>query len=153
MSGVGLTVIANVLGIPGHPAADGVTVIVAITGVLPVLVAVKAFISPVPLAARPIDVLLFVQLKVVPVTAPVNVIEVVVEPLHNAWFTGWFTSGLGFTVIVNVLGVPGQPVGSDGVTVIVDVTGVLPVLVAGKAFIFPVPLAAKPIEVLLFVQL
>jgi hypothetical protein len=40
----------------------GVTVIVAVTTVVPLLVAIKDAISPVPLAARPIEGLLFVQL-------------------------------------------------------------------------------------------
>ena len=37
--------------------ADGVTVMVDISGVVPVLLEVKAGISPVPLPARPIAVL------------------------------------------------------------------------------------------------
>jgi hypothetical protein len=150
--GVGFTVIVNVCGVPGHPAADGVTVIVAVIGVLVVLTAVKAGIFPLPLATKPIEVLLFVQLKIEPVTDPVNVIAFVVAPLHRIWLAGCTTLGVGFTVIVNVLGAPGQP-DAEGVTVIVAVTGVLLLLMAVKAGIFPLPLAAKPIEVLLFVQL
>jgi len=80
--GVGLTVIVNVCAAPGHPAADGVTVIVAVTGALVKLIAVNAGIFPLPLAAKPIAVLLFVQLKVVPLTAPEKVIRLVVAPLH-----------------------------------------------------------------------
>ena len=52
----------NVTGAPLQPLADGVTVIVAVTAVVPVLIAVNAPIFPEPLAASPIDVLLFVQL-------------------------------------------------------------------------------------------
>jgi len=44
----------------------GVTNIVAVTGNVVALVAVKAGRLPVPLAARPIDGVLFVQLNVVP---------------------------------------------------------------------------------------
>ena len=40
---------------------DGVTVIVAVTGTTPVFVAVKDDISPVPLAARPMLMLLLFQ--------------------------------------------------------------------------------------------
>ena len=80
--GVGLTVMVNVWAAPGQPAADGVTVIVAVTGVLVKLMAVNAGIFPLPLAAKPIAVLLFVQLKVVPLTAPEKVIRLVVAPLH-----------------------------------------------------------------------
>ena len=54
-------------------------------------------------------------------------------------------------MIVKVCGVPGQPL-PVGVTVIVAVIGVVPVLVAVKLAIFPVPFAAKPIAVLLLVH-
>ena len=81
--GVGLTVMVKIFGMPGQPAADGVTVIVAVTGALDALMAVKAIIFPLPDAASPIDVLLFVQLKVVPLTAPEKFIALVVEALHK----------------------------------------------------------------------
>ena len=80
---IGFTVIVNVCGVPVQPTADGVTVIVAVTGALVKLIAVKAAIFPLPVAARPIEVLLFVQLKDVPLTAPAKVIAFVVAPLHN----------------------------------------------------------------------
>ena len=73
----------NVCAAPGQPAADGVTVIVAVTGAVPVLIAANAGIFPLPDAAKPIDVLLFVQLKVLPPTAPEKVIRLVVAPLHK----------------------------------------------------------------------
>jgi hypothetical protein len=60
--GAGFTVIMNVIGAPVQPFAVGVTVIVATTGVVPALIAVNEGISPVPLAASPIDGVLFVQL-------------------------------------------------------------------------------------------
>jgi hypothetical protein len=71
--GVGLTVIVNVIGAPVQEApalVEGVTVIVATTGVVLALVAVKAAMLPVPDAARPIDGALFVQENVVPGTDP-----------------------------------------------------------------------------------
>jgi hypothetical protein len=52
----------NTCGVPPQPPATGVTVIVDIMIVAPVLVAVNAGILPVPLAATPIDGALFVQL-------------------------------------------------------------------------------------------
>ena len=53
---------------------EGVTVIVAVIGALVLLVAVNEEILPVPLAARPIAVLLLVQLYTVLVTKdPPNV--------------------------------------------------------------------------------
>lgn len=61
----------------------GVTVIVETIGALVVLIAVKLAISPIPLAARPIDVVLFVQLNTVPGTAPVKLTAVVEELLHT----------------------------------------------------------------------
>ena len=88
----------------------------------------------------------------VPLTVPVKFIALVAAPLHKAWLGGRATSGVGFTVMVNICGKPVQPF-ADGVTVIVAVTGALVILTALKAGIFPVPLAANPIEVLLFVQL
>ena len=57
ITGVGLTVIVKVFGVPTQltpPLVNvGVTVIVATTGKKPVLIAVKAAILPAPAAARP----------------------------------------------------------------------------------------------------
>ena len=61
----------KVIGVPAQPFAEGVTVIVAVIGALVMLVAVNAAILPVPLAAKPIDVVLFVQEYVVPETLKV----------------------------------------------------------------------------------
>lgn len=58
---VGFTVMVNDSGVPVHPFAVGVTVMVATSGAVPVLVAVNEGRLPVPLAARPIDGLLFAQ--------------------------------------------------------------------------------------------
>ena len=70
------------MGFPEHPLADGVTVMVAVAVVEPVLVAVKEGTLPDPLDARPIEVLLLVQVKVVPDTAPLNEMTEVVAPLQ-----------------------------------------------------------------------
>ena len=158
--GVGLTVIVNVIGAPVQVTPPfvnvGVTVIVATCGVVPGFVAVKLAMLPVPLAARPMLVLLFVQLNVVPATAPAKVIAVVVAPLQSVWFATAFTVGVGLTVIVNVIGVPVQvtpPLVNTGVTVIVATTGAAVLFIAVKLAMCPVPLAASPILVLLLVQL
>jgi hypothetical protein len=45
----------NDKGVPTHPFAVGVTVMVAITVVVPALVAVKDGIFPAPLPASPMD--------------------------------------------------------------------------------------------------
>lgn len=66
--GVGFTVIVNVLTGPVHPLAVAVTDIVAVTGVVPLLVAVNAGIFPEPLVPKPIFALL-VQVKVAPAVA------------------------------------------------------------------------------------
>jgi hypothetical protein len=58
----------------------GVTVIVAVTGALVKFVAVKEAMLPVPLAAKPIEVLLFVQSNTVPATDPENATAVVAPP-------------------------------------------------------------------------
>ena len=102
--GVGLTVIVKVRGVPVQVTPPlvklGVTVIVAVTGVVPVFTPTKEAMSPVPLAASPIEVVLLVQLYTVPVTAPLNDTAVVLAPLQTVWLATVFTVGVGLTVIV-----------------------------------------------------
>lgn len=65
-------------------------------------------------------------------------------------------TGVGLTVMVNVVAVPVQVTPllvKLGVMLIVAVTGVEPVLMAEKDKILPVPLDAKPMDGVLFVQL
>ena len=58
--------------------------IVAVTGALVLLIAVKLGTLPVPAAARPMLILLFVQLYVVPAPVlPVIVTAVVAVPLQT----------------------------------------------------------------------
>jgi hypothetical protein len=83
IDGEGLTVIVKVCTEPVHPLAVGVTVIVAVTEVVPGLVAVNAAMFPVPVAASPIEVLLLLQLKIVPLTDPVKLTAVVDVPLQT----------------------------------------------------------------------
>jgi hypothetical protein len=149
------TVIVNVVDTPIQPAAVfGVTVIVAVTAVGVVLIAVKLGILPVPLDAKPILGVLLVQLNVVPATVLVKFIAAVDNPVHSVWFGTTPTVAVGFTIMVNVLATPTQPVlVTTGVTVIVAVTGALVVLTAVNTGILPVPVAAKPILGVLLVQL
>ena len=77
---------------------------------VPPFVAVKEAISPVPLAARPIEVRLFVQLYTVPGTAPEKATAVVDPLLQITWFEIAFTVAVGLTVTVNVVAVPVQVV-------------------------------------------
>lgn len=148
------TVIVKVLATPTQPAAEfGVTVIVAVTAVGVLFTATKLGIFPVPEAAKPILGVLFVQLYVtVPVVGLLKVMAVVDCPAHSVWLATVLTTAVGFTVIVNVMAVPGQPA-ATGVTVMVAVTGALVVFVAVKLAIFPVPEAASPMLGVLFVQL
>ena len=73
-------VIVNVFAVPVHPFAVGVTVIVEAIGEVVAFVAVKEGILPKPLAARPIAVLLFVHVNVVPLTGPEKLVIDVVAP-------------------------------------------------------------------------
>lgn len=58
---VGTTVMVKLTGTPAQPAAVGVTVIVPLIGKAVAFVATKLGILPVPDAAKPIAVLLFVH--------------------------------------------------------------------------------------------
>lgn len=145
-SGVGFTVIVYVRGVPVHPFAAGVTEIVAVTAAVPVFTAVKEGIVAVdPLAASPMEGLELVHANVVPVVVLVHVAAGTVAPLHTVLLAGTVTFGVGFTVMVYVAGEPVHPA-SVGVTIIVAVTGAVPVLVAVKAGVLLVPLAASPMD-------
>src|ERR1051325_2072058 len=88
--GGGLTVMVRLLVGPVQSTPRlrkwGVTVTVAATAVVPPLVTVKAGMSPVPLAASPMVVLLLTQVKEVPV--PEKLIFVVAPPLQTVWLAG-----------------------------------------------------------------
>jgi hypothetical protein len=155
----------NVIAVPTQltPALlyVGVTVMVAITGAVVALVATNDPILPEPLAANPIEGVLFTQLKTtllppLPLLGLTKAIAVVDEPLHKTWLAIAFTVAVGFTVILKVVGRPVQLTPllvNVGVTVIVATTGVVVTLVATKVGILPVPLAAMPMDGALFVQL
>jgi len=102
---------------------------------------------PLPLAARPIEELSFVQVK-----SPVAEIDVLV-PTQTVWLPLVVTAGVGFTVTSKAVGAPLQVALAlvyTGVTVIVPTFCVVELLfVPVKADILPVPLAASPIVVLL----
>jgi hypothetical protein len=84
---------------------------VAVTGAVVLFTAVNELMFPVPLAARPIEGVLFAQLKTILLPPPMvlgllNVITAVDAVLHNTWLATAFTIAVGFTVIVNVLATP-----------------------------------------------
>jgi len=62
----------KLIGSPLQLLETGVTSIFAVMGILVPLVKVKLLILPTPLAANPMDVLVFVQLYCVPGTTPEN---------------------------------------------------------------------------------
>ena len=82
-TGVGLTVMVNICDAPVQLFADGVTVIVAVFIEAVAFVAVNAAMLPEPLAPRPIDASLFVQLLVVPATELLKLIADVKVLLHT----------------------------------------------------------------------
>jgi hypothetical protein len=86
--GVGLIVNVKILAGPGHPLAVGITEIVAVTVALVAFMALKDGILSLPPVGRPIEILLLVQVKVVPLTKPAKLIPVVGAPLHTTWLAG-----------------------------------------------------------------
>ena len=91
----------------------------------------------------------------VPLTAPVKLIADMAVFLQTVWSAMVLTVGIGLTLMINDLEEEAQtgPPGKVGVTVIVAINGLVPVFVAVKEGIFPVPLAARPIAVLSLTQL
>jgi hypothetical protein len=109
----------------------------------------------VPLVCIPVipDGATAVQLIVVFEVALVRDTAVLDVPEQMAWLPAEnATTGAGFTVMVNVFGMPLQPFAA-GVTVIVALIGAVPLFTAVNAGISPVPDAARPMEGVLFVQL
>jgi hypothetical protein len=143
-------------GVPWQPLAAGVTVNVTVTGVLVVLVK-SPVILPDPFAPMPVTatVLSLVQLNVVPLTAALKAIWVIVAPEQIVCDNGVATAapGVGFTTTVVVIGMPEQPF-AVGVIVNVTVTGALEVFINAPLKL-PDPLAAIPVTeaVLFLVQL
>ncbi len=118
---VGLTMMVNVFDDPVQDTPllvkVGVTVIEPVTGEVPEFVAVKDML-PVPLAPRPIAVLLLVQMYVVvPPVLTVLKFRVVNPPLHTAVSLGWLTWPEGLTVTSKLKTVPGHKVGDGPVGV------------------------------------
>jgi len=79
-TGKGFTVMVYVETTPGQLLAEGVTVTVAVTGLKPVLEAVKAGILPVPPAASPMEVFELVHEKTVPGVGLEKLVMAIVAP-------------------------------------------------------------------------
>ncbi len=108
--------------------------------------------SPVPAEGRPMAVLSLVQVNVVPAPTGLETeVNDALTPLQKVWFTMGLTVGVGFTVIEYVNGVPMQAL-AVGTMVIAALIGAIPLLVAVNAGISPIPLAARPMAVLLLVH-
>jgi len=149
----GFTVMVYCFFTPLHPFSVGSTSTVLVIAEAVALVAVKEGVLPVPLAdPKPTAVLLFVHAYVEPDGVDENTDAATVAPLHGVTLVRAPNVGVGFMVIVNVFAVPRQPF-NVGVTDTVP-TMSTPVAFAGAeyAVMSPVPLAAKPVDVLLFVH-
>lgn len=85
--GVGFTMIRKVRANPVQVTPPivfcGVMVMLAMTGAAVGLVATKDGMLPVPVAARPMDGLLLVQLKTVPTTNPLKLMGDEGDPLQT----------------------------------------------------------------------
>jgi len=78
----------------------GVTVILAVAGVVPLLVAVTVEILPDPLLGKPMEVFEFVHPNVPPAGVLAKFEEGTVTLLHTVISAGRVTVGVGLTVIV-----------------------------------------------------
>lgn len=103
----GFTVIVKTPGAPLHPSADGVTVITASIGLIPLLVAVKEGSDPVPFVAKPISVLLLFQLNIALPTLAVKFVTGIPAPLQDKTFGGTINV-IGLVLIVIVIAVVGD---------------------------------------------
>ena len=86
--------------VPGQLFTVGITVMIADIGAVPEFVARKAAMFPVPEAANPIAVLLFVQVNVPPAGVLAKLATGIVAPLQTIMFDGTVTVGVGLTVMV-----------------------------------------------------
>ena len=104
-------------------------------------------------ADNPIAVLLLVQSYTVPATKePLKTTGAVEDPLHRTWSLVGLTDGVGLTAIVATDDEPAQTP-FEGVTVIVAFAVTEDVFVAvNEGVPVPVPDAARPMLVLLLVQ-
>ena len=152
--GTGVTLMVKFCTGPTQLFAVGVTVNTPDIGDVVKLVAVNEAIAP-PLPDNPIpmDVLLFAQVYVVPVTFEVKIsVEVFVFAQTVCEVGVTDIIGVGFTFMVNVLTAPIQ-LAAVGVTVNMPLVCVVPVFVAVNDVIKePLPDAPIPIVVLLFAQ-
>lgn len=158
--GLGRMLMEKLMLVPEQLFETGVTVIKPVMGILYRFVALNAGMEPLPNKGNPISELVFVQLKTVPgtITLPLAVVpmklmgRIVCVPQIAISATG-ATDGIGFTCIVNCIGVPEHPF-VKGTTVISELIGILERFVEVNPAIDPIPLVlAIPVPVLELVQL
>ena len=142
--------IVKVIGDPAQ-VPFSLTVIVATRGEPEVFTAaLKSAIVPDPLAASPIDVLLFVQVTVAPVLV-VKAPTLIRSPEHTTMFGFWVIILSGLIVMVNSSAALTHP--SFVAVTLMFPTISDPVLLAGDVkMISPFPVVAIPIDVLSFVH-
>jgi len=102
ITGEGFTVIVYVVGVPVHEPKAGVIVMVAIVGEGVELVAIKPGTPPLPLAARPMDELLFVHVNVAPAGVLDKLVTGTVSPAQIVMSAGAVAVGVWFTITVVV---------------------------------------------------
>ena len=118
----------------------------------PLFCAVKAPMFPLPDAPNPIEVLLFVHVKLAPEGVLVKDVAGTVSPSQSNSSGTMDTTGLAFTVIENKPTFPVHPF-NVGVTAMFPlILAVVELLVVNERML-PLPEAASPIFVLEFVQL
>ena len=141
--GLCLTVTVKVVGLPAQPPTRGVTVMVAVTSALLLLLAMNAGIGPEPEVPKPIladDV----QSNEAPAEELVKLMEGAdVSSQYERFEMGLTVALVGLTVTLNDCAGPGHPL-RLGVTVTVEVTEDVPGLVAVKAGIEPDPEFPNP---------
>ncbi len=150
-TGDGSTSTVAITGVPEHPFITGVTVKVTVMATLVVLFNVPEILL-VPDAGIPVTSMLLslVQLYVAPGVLPVNDIIVTGKPEQITWLLGEAKASVtGLTSTVAVMGVPWQP-SAVANTDITAVSGTVELFMAVKPAIFPIPLAASPMDALLF---
>jgi hypothetical protein len=148
---MGLIVMENEREAPTQVFDIGATVINAEIGPNVPLAAVNDPIVPEPEDAMPTAVVLLAQAYVVFERALVKLMALVATPSQMDWFGMLTMSGVGFTVIENVLKEPAQLL-ENGTIFIRAVTGRVDRLLAINEPMVPEPAVAIPIEVIVLVH-
>ena len=135
----------------------GVTLIWAITGVVPLFKPLKDVISLLPALLSPIVDTSFVQLNTVLVTFPVKITGFVKVLLQTVWSVIAFTEGVGLTVTEKLVGLPRHvmpfAINSGVATIVDDTSWLLWLLALNDPIDNPVPELVNPMFILLLDQL